>query len=693
MKYVVGVDIGGTFTDLVCVDEAGEIAIVKTPSTPDDPSIAVLNALQRAAAELGLEYSSFLTNITRICHGTTVSTNTVLTWTGAKVGFLTTKGFRDILGMRFGIRETPYDYTVPKPRSLSRRYLRVPVEERIKWNGEVMVPLNEDEVRKACKYLKEQGVQAVVVGFLWSFKNNAHENRAVEICREELPDVYVCSSCDIQPEIREYWRFSTAVLSAYVGPNLSGYIHNLVESLDGAGFKGELLITQSNAGVISPELAVEQAVRTILSGPACGPAAAAYLASPLNMKDLITVDMGGTSFDVCLIKDGQPATTLETAVAGVYHMRLPMIDVHTIGAGGGSIAWLDKMNVLHVGPQSAGSVPGPACYGRGGTEPTSTDADLILGYLNPAFFNGGEMVLDVSLAERAIKEKIADPLGINTVDAARAIRKIVDHNMSDAISTVSVERGEDPRKFTLVAAGGAGPVHVTDLAKDLGIKQILISRSSSIFCAMGSIIADLRHDFVTSVVTKANAADLDAINVAYLDMRAMGDRYLSREGIAETDRYYEKSVDMRYKGQFHEVELPLPKGPLSDAMREYMVNGFHKKHEDLYGYRDEVETEVINLRRSCYGKVVVPERKAMPWSSPDAKKFIKGKRDVYFEEEFGFVPTNIFDGDRMQPGNIVEGPAIVEQKATTVVVPPKARLEVTTYGDYLLRLGAAGYSL
>ena len=690
MKYVVGVDIGGTFTDLVCVDEVGETTIAKTPSTPEDPSIAVLNALKRAATELGVDYGSFLTDITRICHGTTVSTNTVLTWTGAKVGLLATKGFRDILGIRFGIRETPYDYTVPKPRSLSRRYLRVPIEERIKWNGEVLTPLNEDEVRAACRHLKQQGVEAVVVGFLWSFKNRAHENRAVEICREELPGVYICSSCDIQPEIREYWRISTAVLSAYVGPNLSGYIHNLVKSLDEAGFKGELLITQSNAGMISPEIAIEQAVRTVLSGPASGPAAAAYLASPMNMKDLITVDMGGTSFDVCLIKDGQPATTLETAVGGVYHMRLPMIDVHTIGAGGGSVAWLDNMKVLHVGPKSAGSFPGPACYGRGGTEPTSTDADLILGYLNPEFFNGGEMLLDFSLAERAIREKIADPLGISVVEAAKAIRKIIDHNMSDAISTVSVERGEDPRKFTLVAAGGAGPVHVTDLANKLGIEQIIISRSSSIFCAMGSIIADLRHDFVASVVTKTNSADLDALNNAYSEMRDEGDQYLSREGIAEIDRYYEKAVDIRYKGQFHEVELPLPKGPLSDAMREHIVKEFHKKHDELYGYKDDVETEIINLRRSCYGKVVAPERKSLPVASPDARKYAKGKREVHFEEEFGFVPTTIYDGDQMQPGNVVEGPAIVEQRTTTVVVPPKARLEVTNYGDYLLKLRAVG---
>jgi N-methylhydantoinase A len=399
----------------------------------------------------------------------------------------------------------------------------VPVEERIKWNGEIVTPLNEADVKKACKYFKKQGVDAVVVSFIWSFKNPTHERRAVEICKEELPGVYVCGSCEVQPEIREYWRMSTATLNAYVGPNLSKYLQNLVQTLNESGFKGQLLITQSNAGVIFPEIAIEQAVRTILSGPACSPAAAAYLANPINLKDLITIDMGGTSFDVCLIKDGQPCTALETAVAGVYHLKLPLIDVHTIGAGGGSIAWLDPMNVLHVGPQSAGAFPGPACYGKGGTEPTSTDVDLLLGYLNPEYFLGGEMTVDVDLAHKAVKEKIADPLGIDVIDAAKAVRKIIDHSMSDAISQVSVERGEDPRKYTLVAAGGAGPVHVASLANPLDIKQVLISRSSSIFCALGSIIADLRHDLVNSVVSKTDQVNAGDLNEAFEAMQSEGD--------------------------------------------------------------------------------------------------------------------------------------------------------------------------
>ena len=686
MKYVIGIDTGGTFTDLICVDEKGESIIIKAPSTPDDPSVAIINGLQGMAAKIGKDLNGFLGDVTRICHGTTVTTNTVLTWTGAKVGMLCTKGFRDILGIRFGIRETPYDYTIPAPKPLSPRYLRVPVEERIKWNGEVVTPLSEADVKKACEYLKAQGVDAVVVGFVWSFKNPTHERRAVEICKEELPGVYVCGSCDVQPEIREYWRMSTATLNAYVGPNLSKYLKNLVKTLTESGFKGQLLITQSNAGVIFPEIAIEQAVRTILSGPACSPAAAAYLASPLNLKDLITIDMGGTSFDVCLIKDGQPCTALETAVAGVYHLKLPLIDVHTIGAGGGSVAWLDPMKVLHVGPRSAGALPGPACYGKGGTEPTSTDADLLLGYLNPSFFLGGEMTIDVELARKAVKEKIADPLGMDVIDAARAIRKIIDHSMSDAISQVSVERGEDPRKYMLVAAGGAGPVHVASLAKPLGIKQVLISRSSSIFCALGSIIADLRHDLVNSVVSKTSLVNADALNGAFLDMQSEGDKYLDREGITAADRYYRKSIDMRYKGQFHEVELPISEAKLSDEGIDHIVEDFHKKHEELYAYRDVVETEMINLRLAAYGKVVTPARKTMKEKSADAAGFVKEKRDVYFEEKYGFVPTKIYDGDTMVAGNIVDGPAIIEQRTTTVVVPPDARLEVTEYGDYLMKL-------
>jgi N-methylhydantoinase A len=351
MKYVIGVDVGGTFTDLVCLDEQGNSTITKTPSTPSDPSIAIMNGLSKVGKVLGKDLQAILKETSRITHGTTVSTNTVLTWTGAKVGLLCTKGFRDTLGIRFGIRETPYDFTVPQPDTLCPRYLRVPIEERIDFNGNEVTGLNEDDVLEACAYFRDQGVEAVAICFLWSFKNPEHEKQALEICRKELPDEYICASYEIQPEIREYWRMSTTVINAYVGPKLSRYLRHLSESLKSEGFEGQLLITQSNAGVIFPEVAMEQAVRTVLSGPACAPAAAAHVGKAMDLKDVVTIDMGGTSFDVCLIKEGNPVMALESAVGGVYHMKLPLVDVRTIGTGGGSIAWLDKMNVLHMGPQ------------------------------------------------------------------------------------------------------------------------------------------------------------------------------------------------------------------------------------------------------------------------------------------------------------------------------------------------------
>jgi len=690
MKYVVGVDIGGTFTDLVCIDETGKPTVVKTPSTPSDPSIAVMDGLKKLADQLEGNFEKFMANLIRICHGTTVSTNTVLTWTGAKVGMLCTKGFRDILGIRCGIRENPYDFTIPQPEPLSPRYLRIPIQERIIWNGEERIPLNEEEVVKACDFFKKEGVEAVAVCFLWSFKNPSHERRAVQICREKLPGVYVCGSFEIQPEVREYWRMSTTVLNAYVGPNLSKYIKHLVDSLREAGFKGELLITQSNAGVISPEIAINQAVRTILSGPACAPAAAAYVGTPLGLKNVITIDMGGTSFDVCLIKDGKPMMTFESAVGGVYHMRLPMVDIHTIGAGGGSVAYVDSFGVLHVGPQSAGADPGPACYGKGGTDPTVTDADLVLGYLNPDYFLGGEIPLYPELAQEAIRNKVAEPLKMDVMQAAWAIRKIADHSMTDAISVVSVQRGEDPRRYTLVVAGGAGPVHAASLAKLLGIRQILVPKESSIFCALGGVISDLRHDLVRSVVTRVSALDLQMINRVYRELKEIGDSYLEREGIPLESRYYVKSMDMRYKGQYHELEIALPDVvEVDQQIMNQAVEEFHRRHEQLYSYRDVTDIEIINLRLAAYGKVVTPPQEPLPFVSKDASRHKKVySRKAFFEVDGDLksIDTPIYDGDSMEVGNIVEGPAIIEQKVTTIVVPPGAKIEVTPYGHFLMEI-------
>lgn len=686
MKYVVGIDIGGTFTDLISIDQGGASKVVKTPSTPKDPGVAVMEGLVKLAKEYGKSLEEFMPDLERLSHGTTVSTNTVLTWTGAKVGLLCTKGFRDELEIRFGTREDVYDYRVAQPPALAPRYLRVPIEERYKWDGEEVAPLNEDEVRKACKYFKEQGVEAVAVCFLWSFRYPGHENRAAEIVREELPDIYVTASTEVQPEVREYWRMSTTVLNAYVGPALSKYMKHLVEEMDSTGFEGTMLITQSNAGVMSPDMACQQAVRTLLSGPAGGPRAGIFFTRPLGIENLITIDMGGTSFDVSLVKAGQPMMSLQSAVGGVYHLKLPQIDVHTIGAGGGSIAWIDQFGALHVGPRSAGADPGPACYGKGSSEPTITDADVVLGYLNPDYFIGGEIKLHRDLAEKAIKEKIADPLGMSTIEAARAIKVISDHAMVDGMSTVSVRRGEDPRKYTLVVAGGAGPVHAASLARELHITKLVIPKMSSIFCAVGGLIADLRHDFVTSTISRTSLLDPAWLRAAYEDMKEKGNSVLEGEDIPEGSRYFVISADMRYESQYHEIEIPIEEEELSKEGIPVIVEKFHRRHEELYAYRDVTDTEMVNLRLAAFGRVTTPRRVEMPFVSTDASGYIKTTRDVYFEDDGGFIPTPIYDGNALEVGNIVEGPAILEQKTTTTVIPTGARAEVTSFGDFLVEL-------
>ncbi len=686
MNYLVGVDIGGTFTDLVCVDEEGNVRAIKTPSTPKSPGNAVIDALGKVAASLDMKLLEFLPNVTRICHGTTVTTNAILTGNGARVGLLTTQGFTDILEIRMGMREDTYDYAVSQPPPLVPRYLRKDIEERVKWNGEEVTPLNKEDVREAVRYFKQQGVEAIAICYLWSFQNSEHEKQTAEICREEFPEAYLSVSSEISPEIRDYRRVSTTVINAYVGPALSRYVLKLEQELKDSGYTGKFLITQSSAGVMSPGVAAKEAMRTVLSGPACAPAAGVFISSAYGLDNLMTIDMGGTSFDVALIKDGKPWMSPETKVAGFYLLRLPLVDVNTIGTGGGSMAWLGPGGALHVGPQSAGAEPGPASYLKGGEEPTSTDADLVLGYLNPDFFLGGEIKLSKEAAQRVIKEKIAEPLGMTVVEAARSIRRIIDSSMADGMSAVSVRRGEDPRRYTMVAAGGAGPVHAAALAKTLEMRQILVPRFSSIFCALGGVISDLRHDFVQTIISRTSTINFAELNRKYQKMENEATEMLLTEGCSASDIYFRRSVDMRYLRQFHEVDVEVPNGSLGPGQLTEVVDLFHQTHESLYAYRDVVETEILNIRLAAFGKVVKPSLKEYPYEGKDASKHLKGKREVFFEEADGFVATPIYDGDTMMPGNLIKGPAVVEQRTTTIVVPPGCTLEATSYGDFLIKV-------
>lgn len=687
MSCRIGIDVGGTFTDIVLVDENGDLKIDKVPSTSDDPSIGVIEGIRKVAR--GRSLKEFLAEVASIVHGTTVCTNTILQQKGAKVGLLTTKGFKDTIEMRRGHREPPrYDLKLPPPKPLVPGRFRRGVEERVNYAGQVVVPLKEEEVEKIARDFRNLGVETVAISFLFSFLRPDHERRAAEIVKNLFPDVYLSLSSDLLAQIREYERSSFTVLNAYVGPVLSKYLTNLTLSLKGLGYEGELMLMQSNGGVVRSSLACQKAVNLVLSGPAAGSAAGVHYSQITSFPNIITIDMGGTSFDVSLIKDGLPVTTNEGSI-GRYSISAPILDIHSIGAGGGSIAWIDAGGALQVGPQSAGAKPGPACYGKGGDRPTVTDANLVLGYLNPDFFLAGEIALDAAKAEKAIEEHIARPLRMEVVDAACGIHSVVNHRMSDGIRVVTVQRGHNPKDFALVVAGGAGPLHGARLASELGIPYVIIPRVSGVFCAMGLLMSDLRHDFVRSYICKTRDSDIGKINSLFAEMADEGLGLIELEGVESRDRYVKKSLDMRYLGQVHEVEIELPEGEVRREAISQIDELFHEKHETLYAYCEkEVPTEIINLRVSTVGCVRKPATPLEEYMGEEATVAIKGAREVFFEDCGGFVETVCYSADKLKHGNLLRGPAIVEAAHTTIVVPPDWALKVNEHGDYVMAIRA-----
>jgi N-methylhydantoinase A len=656
MGYRIGVDIGGTFTDLLVTDEHGDARVYKTPTTPEDPTIGFFRGLERAGVELG--------EIDAIVHGTTITTNAVLTGEGANTGFVTTKGFRDVLNMRRGLKARQFDKYAPPPPLVPRHRIQV-VEERIASDGAVLTPLAEADARAAARALRDEQVDAVAVSTLWSFRNPDHEQRIGAILQEELPDAYVSLSTDVLPQIRVYERHSTTALNAYVGPVLKRYLTRLEQELETRGFGGTLLIMQSNGGVMSPGLAQRFASNTLLSGPAGGPQAGIHYASTHGLANVITVDMGGTSFDVALVSDGTPTVTTEGEIGG-HRIASPILDIHTVGAGGGSIAWVDSGGLLAVGPASAGAEPGPACYGRGGEKPTVTDADLLLGYLDPGFFHGGELALDDDAARRAIGT-LAGELGLTETEVASGIYELVNANMAAALGVVSVERGHDPREFVLVVAGGAGPIHAAAIARELEIPQILVPRESSVFCAAGMLISDLQHDYVR---TYAREPDADEMERIYAELEAEALETLAGEGVPRERVELTRSVDLRYAGQFNEVEVP-------------RAEDFHERHEVLYGYSmPGAPTELINLRLKARGITEKPRLQGSQPGGEDPSGALKGHREAYFDGAFASVP--VYDGLALVNGNVVLGPAIVEQPTTTIVLPPDFTARCDEYDNYLV---------
>ena len=687
MGYRIGIDVGGTFTDYLLLDERGGTRAHKVLSTPADPSQAVLQGLGDLAAANGASLQQFLGEVDIIVHGTTVTTNAVLTGRVARTGLLTTHGFRDALEMRRGVRESFYDNKLTAPRPLVPRRLRLPVRGRIDQRGREIEPLALDDVERGIAALRASGVEAVAISFLHAYANSAHEEAAAELVARRMPDAYLSVSSRVLPQVRFYERTSTTVLNAVVGPILRRYVDNLRRRLTESGFAGALRIMQSNGGVTSPEVVAALAASTLLSGPAAAPTAGLAALQPHGEDSFITMDMGGTSFDAALVVDGTPSVTTSSSVSR-FALALPSMEIVTIGAGGGSIAWIDD-GLLKMGPQSAGADPGPACYGRGGKEPTCSDANLVLGYLSPDFFAGGRIRLDAGAARAAIEHGVAAPLGMDPVRAAFGMYQVMNVNMASAIREISVQKGWDPREFPLICAGGAGAIHAAMIARELGIRRVIVPRDAAIFCASGMLRTDLKHDFVRSHAAVLGDATMRGGRIVELvdEMAVEADAVLRSEGIAIGHRRFSYALDLRYRGQYHEVPVEVSIDQLRSGAWAAIRSAFHERHDRLYGYalRDEATpVEMVSVRLAALGETDKPPQVREPVAAEDAAHALEGRRAVFQPAAGVFGETPVYDGDRLRHGNRLQGPAIVEKVTTTIFVPAGFDLVVDALGGCVL---------
>lgn len=688
MRYKIGIDVGGTFTDFLLAHEDGTSEIYKVLSTPDDPSIGLMNGLGEMAKDRGLPLEEFIKDVDTIVHGTTVTTNAVLTYGGAKTGLLTTRGVRDALEMRRGIREEQYNNHYENVKPLVSRYLRVPVEGRLDYKGDEITPLKDSDVEAALDLFEKEAVEAIAICFMNSFANAEHERKAAEIVTRRMADAYLTPSSTLLPSIRFYDRVSTTVLNAYVGPILRSYLRSLIKKLEDVAFKGVLLIMQSNGGVVSPENAIDTAAVTLLSGPAGGPVAGISYTSIQGYEDCITVDMGGTSFDAALIKNRTPVVTTEGEINRL-RLALPMLSIVTIGAGGGSIGWIDEGGLLRMGPQSAGAKPGPACYDLGGELPTCTDADLVLGYLDPDYFAGGKMGLNRKKAEKAIEEHVAGKLKMGLVEAAAGMYDVINVNMASGVREVSVKRGHDPRDFPMVIAGGAGPNHACMIARELEIPVMIIPKESSIFCAAGMLMSDLRHNFVRTYVSILDGIEVKKFKDLFHEMEREGAALLESEHIPRERVEYVYSLDMRYIKQYHEVNVVITRAEVEKKDIASMARKFHPEHDRLFGYSLEEEgtpIELINMRLACIGRTEKPRFIEEKYDGPDPSRALKKRRAVYLPLKKEFTNVDVFDGHKLRYGNKVEGPAIIEQVNTTTFVTPEYSVLCDRYGSYTMYL-------
>jgi N-methylhydantoinase A len=684
MTWRIGVDAGGTFCD-VCLfdDDSGQVEVWKVSSTPDDPSRGISQGVSEGTQRVGVAPG----DVGYFGHGTTVGTNALIQHRGVRTGLITTDGFRDLLEIGRQKRPELYDLQADKTPVLVARDLRLEVPERIRHDGTVETALDEQAVREAARALRDAGVKSVAICFLYGFIRTEHEETARRIVAEEFPEAFTCTSNEVAPEFREFERLSTAVVNAYLGPVMQGYIQRLADRLRDLGLTVAPHLTQSNGGVIGFDQAARLPVRTVLSGPSTGVVAAQAVGRMAGIADIITFDMGGTSSDVALMQGGVCRLASEAVVHG-YPIKAPMLDIHTVGAGGGSIAYVDSGGLLKVGPRSAGAAPGPVCYDRGNTEPTVTDANVVLQTLNPTHLLGGRMAVRQDLARAAIAG-LAEKLGMDVMATAQGIISVVTANMARAIRVISVQRGYDPRDYTLMAFGGAGPLHAARLAKELDIARMLIPRSPGILCAMGLLLTDLRADFATTRLLTLGRAALAPVEESFALLRHRAAEWFAEEHIAPDARRMTRTVDMRYAGQNYELSITVPDGPVTAATLDTLAAGFEAAHKRMYGFAAADEpVQLVTFRIEAAGLVRKAAFQPHPERGADASAAIIGKRDLWLPEAGGFVPCPIYARDKLEAGNRISGPAIVEQMDTTSVILPGTTARVEPYLNLIVEASA-----
>ena len=677
MAWFIGVDVGGTFTDLFVFNRAsGRIIVHKTPSTPDDPSRAILRGLEELAELQQVD----LKETERFSHGTTVATNALLQRRGGRVALITTRGFKDLIEIGRQIRPKIYSLQDDQADHVVPRADRLEADERILFDGAVHHPLSEKEIVRLVDAVRARDPEACAICFLFSFINREHEAVLAERLRAALPNIYVSASSEVQPEFREYERLSTTVVNAYLQPVMHRYLSELRDALDVQIPKAQIGVNQSSGGLMSLDRAIRFPVRTALSGPAAGAMGAVHVASSAGHPDVVTLDMGGTSADICLIRKAEVGRAFEREINGLP-LRMPVVDIHTIGAGGGSVAWFDKDGLLKVGPASAGARPGPACYGHGGTLPTVSDANAVLGRLGGSGLLGGSMALDVGAARQAIAP-LAERLGVSIEDVAHGIIEIVNSNMVRAIRVVSVEKGHDPRDLTLMPFGGAGPLHSSGVARLLGIRRILVPLLPGILCAQGLIVSDLKEEFVRTLHAPLDPPGLEALIAAVDELKVLSASWFDEEEITEPARIVSLSADLRYAGQNYELSVLFELAGRKEELETRLTGAFYKAHELQYGFfSDGAPIQIVNVRLIAVGVLRKPQ--AQPADElAHGKAVPQTHREVFYARQS--VRTPVYDRGHLCPGQTIRGPAIIEQMDATTVLMPGDMAMVDPYSNIVI---------